>query len=262
MVNILFWVFAVIAIAGSVLATTLRQPVHCALSLVTTLFALSVMYLLLSAEFLFAVQIFIYAGGIMVLYLFVIFLVEPLRGQEIATEPRMHRLVGPAVVLVFSPVLIYALSGIKIAPRHEVKAPQSVAPIKLEEVLQLGPRGASDPAVRKAIVGANDPSFRDIGNTKVFGLKLFTKYLFPFEIVSVVLLVAMLGAIVLGRKRFSSYSEEEEAQMLAEAHYHTSRIAPFSGETAAEILAELRSDDERQHKGPGSDFKVVPDYEE
>lgn len=76
MINFLFYAFAFLALAGGLLSVTRREPVHSALWLVVTLFAIAVLYLLMSAEFLFAVQIFIYAGGIMVLYLFVIFLVE------------------------------------------------------------------------------------------------------------------------------------------------------------------------------------------
>lgn len=262
MVDILFYIFAALVLMGGLLAITRKEPVHCALWLVVTLFGLSVLYLLMNAEFLFAVQIFIYAGGIMVLYLFVIFLVEPVRSEGVTPEPRLHRMIGPPVVLIFSPVLIYLLMGIPMAPRRAVVLPQAGVPITVEQIAALGPREASDPAVRKVVLDAKDPKFTDLGNTKVLGLHLFTRYLFPFEVISLVLLVAMLGAIVLGRKRFTSYDEAEEAQMLATAHYHGKGLAPHGGKSAAGILAGLQADDRAQHTLPGADFKVVPDYEE
>jgi NADH-quinone oxidoreductase subunit J len=262
MVNILFYLFAAVVLVGGLLAVTRKEPVHCALWLVVTLFGLSVLYLLLNAEFLFAVQIFIYAGGIMVLYLFVIFLVEPARSEGATFEPRLHRMVGPPIILIFSPILIYLLMDISLAPARQAPVPTAGAALSAQQIGALGPREVADPAVRDAVAAAKDPRFTDLGNTKVFGLNLFGRYLFPFEIVSVVLLVAMLGAIVLGRKRFTSYTEEEEAGMLAEAHYHGKRLSPPSGESPERILAELRTEDKLQHSHPGSDFRVVPDYEE
>jgi NADH-quinone oxidoreductase subunit J len=262
MVNILFYVFAALVLMGGLLAITRKEPVHCALWLVATLFGLSVLYLLLNAEFLFAVQIFIYAGGIMVLYLFVIFLVEPARSEEVTPEPRLHRMIGPPIVLIFSPILIYLLMDMPMAQRPAGGPPQIGAPVTVEQIGALGPREVADPAVRKAVAAAKDPRFADLGNTKVFGINLFGRYLLAFEIISVVLLVAMLGAIVLGRKRFTSYSEEEEARMLAEAHYHDKRMAPSHGESQEQILEGLRAEDKQQHKHPGSDFQVAPEYEE
>jgi NADH-quinone oxidoreductase subunit J len=262
MVNVLFYVFAALVLTGGLLAVTRKEPVHCALWLVVTLFGLSVLYLLLNAEFLFAVQIFIYAGGIMVLYLFVIFLVEPARSEGATPEPRLHRMLGPPVVLLFAPIVIYLLMDLPMAQRRDVQVPQAGAAVGLEQISGLGPREASGPAARKAAAESKDRRFADLGNTKVFGIHLFSRYLLAFELISVVLLVAMLGAIVLGRKRFTSYTEEEEARMLAEAHYHGKRLAPPSGESQERILEELRAEDKQQHKPPGSDFRVVPDYEE
>jgi NADH-quinone oxidoreductase subunit J len=259
MVNILFYVFAALILVAGLLAITRKEPVHCALWLVVSLFGIASLYVLMNAEFLFAVQIFIYAGGIMVLYLFVIFLVEPESNEEVAHEPRLHRMVGPPIVVIFSPVLIYLLMAFPMGPERESKVPAGDTALTLEQVMELGPREASDPEMRRRAKMSGEARLEDIGNTKVLGLQLFTRYLFPFEIISVVLLVAMLGAIVLGRRRFTSYTEEEEAEMLAGAHYQGRLVAPPSGEPREQILAELKEEDAQQ---AGRTFRVFPDYEQ
>lgn len=156
-------------------------------------------------------------------------------------------MIGPPIVLIFTPVIIYLMLGTPLAGHRELGRPpaQEISQQEIESG-DLGPVDAS----------------RAKANTRTFGMALFRRYLFPFEIVSIVLLVAMLGAIVLGRKRFTSYTEEEEARMLATAHYHGTRIAQPSGESAEKILKELQEEDETLHKHPGRDFRVFPEYEE
>ena len=94
--NVVFWVFAPIAVAAAIAMLLMRNAVHAALLLVVNFFCIAVMYLLLDAPFLFAVQIIVYAGAIMVLFLFVIMLLgvdrgEDLRERLIAPAPGRHR---------------------------------------------------------------------------------------------------------------------------------------------------------------------------
>src|SRR5262245_46934756 len=154
-----FYFFAALAVVGGVMMITRKNAVHAAVYLVLTFVSIAAIYILLGAEFLFAVQVLVYAGGIMVLFLFVIMLVN-------LEEPR--RFSGGRLRLVTSSVITLLLFGM------------------LARVFGGTAQGAAPAAV--APVGE--------GNLQLVGALLFTDYLLPFEVVSVLLLVAMIGAIV------------------------------------------------------------------
>ena len=161
-----FYLFALMVLVGGILTITRRSAVHSAISLIVSLLGVAGLYLQLQAEFLFAVQIVLYVGGIMVLFLFVIMLVNL---DLAAKERQFNRQWLVALVAV-------ALVGAQIA-----------------YFLYRG-RGA----FRIAEVGAALPS---LGNTEVLGDALFSEYLLPFELVSVLLLVAVVGSVVMAKKR-------------------------------------------------------------
>jgi NADH-quinone oxidoreductase subunit J len=167
---IVFYVVAAMAVAGGIGVIAFRSPVHSALSLLGTFFMVAVLFVLQHAEFLAAVQVLVYAGGIVVLYLFVIMLV---RVKELRPEDAF--LSGIAPLAVLAGVLVGALIAIGI-------------------VLGSMASGAGDPNAMQMIDGSV------VGNTEAVGWALYSKYLVPFEVVSVVLLVAMIGAIVFGRR--------------------------------------------------------------
>jgi NADH-quinone oxidoreductase subunit J len=160
---LIFYFFAAVAVVGGVMMVTRKNAVHSAVYLVLTFVAISAIYLLLGADFLFAVQVLVYAGGIMVLFLFVIMLVN-------LEEPRRYSggklRLGVTTVLTLLVFGMLALVFVKDAP-------------------------AGSAAVAPAAEG----------NLQVVGWVLYRDYLLPFEIVSLLLLVAMIGAIVLGRPR-------------------------------------------------------------
>ena len=164
-----FYLVALLTVAGAVGVIAARNPVHSALSLLWTFFMVAVLFILRHAELLAAVQVLVYAGGIMVLYLFVIMLarVKNLRPEEVFLS-------GIAPLAVVGGVLIGALLSIGIL---------------------LGTiAGGGDAAALTSFGGES------VGNTEAVGMVLYTRYLVPFEVVSVVLLVAMIGAIVFGRR--------------------------------------------------------------
>jgi NADH-quinone oxidoreductase subunit J len=168
--TILFYILAALTVAGGVGVIALKNPVHSALSLLATFLMVAGLFVLRHAEFLAAVQVLVYAGGILVLFLFVIMLVNIKRMQP--EQVFLSRL-APAAVM--AGVL---LGGI-------------VACLLL--IGSFGPtRGAT--AALQSVQGQN------LGNTEAVGWVLYTKYLVPFEVVSVVLLVAMIGAIIFGRR--------------------------------------------------------------
>jgi NADH-quinone oxidoreductase subunit J len=165
----LFWIFAIVAVVSALVVILARNPVTSALALIVTFFILAGYYVLLSAQFLAAVQIVVYAGAIMVLFLFVIMLLN------LQKLPGMFPVKGSTIVL-----------GILVG---------GVLFLLALRVMTAGvPAGVSEVDV-------------DLGSAGNLGSKLFTVYLLPFEIASVLLLSAIVGAIVLIRKSPSSEDE-------------------------------------------------------
>ena len=165
MSQFLFAGFAALLVASALLVILHRHPVTSALFLVLAFCALAGLYLLLGAEFVGMVQVIVYAGAIMVLFLFVIMYLNLQHDVESGVPIAVRRGVGwlLGAVLAAEAAMLFA--------RHW-------AP---------GPPGAGAAA--------------GVGNTRAIGLALYSRYLFPFEITSMVLLVAMVGVIVIGKGR-------------------------------------------------------------
>lgn len=162
---ILFLLFAFVAVAAAVNLVVQRHPINSALSLITVMGSLAVLYLLLGAEFIAASQVIVYAGAIMVLFLFVIMLLNAGSERKVAGRSLTSKLIGIPVVAVFLGVI-----GFLIRSHYE----------SANAVVEFG-----------AFTG---------GGPRAVGLPLFTDYLLPFFITSVLILVAIMGAVVLGRK--------------------------------------------------------------
>ena len=162
---IFFGLVGIIAILGAAGVVTRHNPVHAALCLVATLGCVALLFLSLSAEFLAAVQVLVYAGAIMVLFLFVITLLNPLR-LEAPDRLRNQGLVAGILALVLL--------------------------VEVWLVIQSGVLAA---------VPATPPPIPDTGNVEALGLALYSTWLVPFEMTSVLLLVAIVGAVVLGRRQ-------------------------------------------------------------
>jgi NADH-quinone oxidoreductase subunit J len=159
-----FVVFATLAVLGGVGVVAFHQPIRSVLSLVVVMLSLSVLFLLLSAQFIFAVQIIVYAGAIMVLFLFVIALLGPAR--ELGRgRLRFQGWLSAVFLLVLLGLMWTALEGI------QYRQPDK----------------------------GTDLSF--FGTVQSIAIGLFTTYLYPFELTSLLLLVAAIGAIYLSRKR-------------------------------------------------------------
>lgn len=166
---LLFLYLAAAIITFSILVITRRNPVHSAILILLLFFHIAGLYITLNAEFLAAIQMIIYAGAILVLYLFVLLLLN-LR-EEIGLAryyAPWHTALSAAVAF-----LIVVLFIVWSFP--------------------LGPKGTVTGEVIKAET-----------NTKIVGRILFTDYLYPFEILSVILLVAIIGAVVLAKRKSTS----------------------------------------------------------
>ena len=167
--QIVFYVLAACTVAGAIGVIGFRNPINAALSLLGTFLSVAGLFVLMHAEFLAAVQILVYAGGIMVLFLFVIMLV---RVRTIPEQRQYLYGLVPAAVVVGG--LLAVLVGVGLWAAAQ-------APV-------------ASPAVLHQVQGLT------VGNTEAVGWSLYRDYLLPFEVVSIVLLVAMIGAIVMGRK--------------------------------------------------------------
>ena len=160
-----FYMFAGGMIFTSLLMVTRANVIHAALLLVLTFFFLAGVFVLAGAEFLAAVQILLYAGGIMVLYLFSIMLMN----VEVVVRMRQWHRQG---VVVFVAAVLLGLEIWAVLGEVEFAAPKQWE----------WSRGATP------------------GNVEALGAVLYTKFLFPFEVASVLLLAAMIGAIVLAKR--------------------------------------------------------------
>lgn len=159
-----FYVLATVSVASAVLLVLFRNPVYSALSLVATLFAVAGLFVLLNAYFLAAVQIIVYAGAVMVLFLFVIMLLN--LGHPEALEP-MTGTYRRAAVLLLGVLLMAQLSAI-------------------------GARQLRSPVVDNELLLSE--------NVSTIGKLLYTDFVFPFEIASLILLVALIGVVVLVKR--------------------------------------------------------------
>ena len=165
---IAFYFISACILGFGVLVISTKDTVHSVLFLVLDFLFVAALYVLLGAQFLAAIQILVYAGGIVVLYLFVVMLVNLKRPPEAHSDP--HR---------------------------RTKLGFGLAAVVLAELGAVAWYGSSQPAVPMAVSTAVIPV---TGNTEQVGWLLYTSYLIPFEIASMLLLVAMIGAIVLAKR--------------------------------------------------------------
>jgi NADH-quinone oxidoreductase subunit J len=169
-----FAVCAVIVLSGALGVVLSKNPVHSALSLVATLFGVAVLFIVQDANFLAAVQVIVYAGAIVVLFLFVIMLLGVDRTEDLETDP----LVAQRPMAIGAGVAILALVLLTFALTHR----------------DFGSVAIGTPSV----VGQLSGTAYD--NVTLLGTALFTDYLFAFEITSVLLVIAVVAAVVLARR--------------------------------------------------------------
>lgn len=161
MEQLFFYIFAVIAVISALSVVSARSAVRSAFYLIITLMQVAAIFILLRSPFLAAVQIFIYVGAVMVLFLFAVMVLDI--GREKITSYIHHQSViaVPAVIVFFIMGAYLVVRGAKGAPRH----------------------GFPEEALAKS--------------AEVLGKELFSRYLFPFEVVSILLLIALIGAVAL-----------------------------------------------------------------
>lgn len=171
---IAFWILAIAMVATAIWCITAKKPVYSVVALLGHFAALAAMFLTLNAEFLAAMQVIVYSGAIMILFVFVIALLSSGVAPFSVGPNRLPRIGYPAVALVLIALgfLTYSLARVAVA------TPAS-------------PSGSPLGQVGEANV---------FGSVADFGHALFTTYLLPFEVTSILILIAIVGAIVLARK--------------------------------------------------------------
>jgi NADH:ubiquinone oxidoreductase subunit 6 (subunit J) len=199
----LFFIGAIGAITGAIGVVTVRNPFYSVLSLVVHLISLAVLFLLLRAEFVAAAQVVVYAGAVMVLYVFVVAYVG---GGE--------QMLGGAVLRVLGPLFAVALA-IELC------------------IATLG-------SALKGVSEKGSPYVAGFGTPAHIGSLFLTKYLFPFELASILLLVAAVGAVVLARRRrgLEAPDEELELRLRAPRPAYTGTMAEAAGTRIIETVPE------------------------
>ncbi|HTP41120.1 MAG TPA: NADH-quinone oxidoreductase subunit J [Nitrospiria bacterium] len=171
MTALLFFYFAAGIIGSSLMVVLLRNPIYCTLALLVMFAHVAGLFVLLNAEFIAAVQVVVYAGAILVLYLFVVMLLNVKR------EERFQRQAVPALIVA---ALLLSEAAVVFFGMHAAGA-------------TVGGVGEASGALSVGRIQAS-------GNTAAIGQVLYSTYLYPFEIASLLLLAAMVGAIVLSKK--------------------------------------------------------------
>lgn len=166
-----FFYFAFVIALASILVVALRNPIYSALSLLIMFFHVAGLYVTLHAEFLAAVQIVVYAGAILVLYLFVVMLLNLKQDERYHRQWPLAGLIGLALVI--------------------------------EGLVLTVVKGWTAPPLSRT-----GTAVEGLGNTEALGDVLYSAYLFPFEVASLILLVAMIGAIILAKKDLIAVNSE------------------------------------------------------
>lgn len=166
METIFFLIITLVAIISAILVVTCKNPINSALSLIMTFFCLATYYVMLDAPFMAAVQVMVYAGAIMVLMVFTIML---LNIRVDASKKHSHKLIIGSILGFFTLLdLGYVI-------------------VKSRAALPTGPFSGD--------------MIKQLGHTELIGREIFTSFLLPFEITSILLLTAIVGAVILAKKK-------------------------------------------------------------
>ncbi|MFN3649216.1 MAG: NADH-quinone oxidoreductase subunit J [Armatimonadota bacterium] len=176
--QILFWILAGLSVITALTVVIHRNPMRAALALVVNFLSLAVLYILLNAQVLAALQVIVYAGAIMVLVLFVIQLLN-LGGENVREDPLGigQRLAAALLGMLLLGGIMYGINA------YAGRAPAGVSP-RLQQLQQA-----------------------DIPQIQIIGWDLFTRYVYPFELTSLLLLVGVIGVLIFTRRRTTQVTQ-------------------------------------------------------
>lgn len=184
--TVLFWVFSVLGVGAGFAVITLRNVIHAALMLVVNFASIAVLYLALETAFLSVVQVIVYAGAIMILFLFVIMLLGVDRDDLLVDVRIWHRVGAGLLALAVVGALAFAFVGPFTSAASRCGDAAAAAAGRSGDVPCTGMGAAVEQA--------------ENGSVGVLGERLFNRFTFPFEVAALLLTVATIGAIVLGRR--------------------------------------------------------------
>src|SRR5450631_4513208 len=197
--TVIIWVAGALAALSALGVVFSAQPLYSALSLVLAIGALAVIFLVLNAQFLFVVQLIVYAGAVMVLFVFIIALLSPDREERFRVDLRF--IIGAlAAVGITVSMLLAARNGITF----------NASGFRAQQIGQ-----ASDPYHAFSFDQSDNGLVNTAGNVQTVGGQLFTTFLLPFEITSLLLLVSAIGAVYLTRRTRSGDPPERRERALA-----------------------------------------------
>jgi NADH-quinone oxidoreductase subunit J len=177
---LLFWAFAAASVGGALFVVTRKNLIAAVMGMVGSFIGISAVYMMLYAHFLAVIQMLVYAGAIMVLFVFVIMILNRPEDEPVAPSGRVGQGVGGVAILY----LVYRLVMLLI----HVRMPNENIALNAPAQVQL-------PPMKPGMVG----DLVDWGSTKAIGGDLFGPGLFPFEAISILLLIAVVGAIAIAR---------------------------------------------------------------
>lgn len=215
MPSAVFFLVGTIAVASSILVVALRNPVHSALFLLLTFLCVAVIFVLVGAEFLGAVQVLVYAGGIMVLFLFVVMLINV---RDLPDQAMLSPYWKGALAVGLTLFILFASVVRGGAYKEPVNNPEALQSAKMQRIVKTktGKRVRRTRSV-------------EMGNSEAVGMMLYREYLVPFEIASLFLLVAMIGAIVIGKRELLSPDEDLDPRFITERVAEEKEIKEASG---------------------------------
>jgi NADH-quinone oxidoreductase subunit J len=194
--DILFYIFAVITVVPAFLMVASRSPVNSAMYMIATFVGMACLFVLLDAFFIAVLQILVYAGAVMVLFLFIIMLLDMDQREDLRhrTIPSMAAMIAFGLLLV---IVLGFFKG-KFEGEHLVEVQESASIAQVTDA-QTWESGSSLPHSTKA---------------KTFGYGLFSKYMLPFQVTGILLLVAMVGVIVISKPHKAKGEEAEPEEVL------------------------------------------------
>lgn len=192
--NFAFWVVFVIIVGAALASVLLRDVVHCALALMVCFLGVAGYYILMQAEFLAGIQVLIYVGAITVLIIFAVMLTQKSMGRAARINNRQSWLAAVAACLVYT-VLVGAIHGATTSTMHSPAIWSSVSTEGPADLVRSG----GVPGVGGNL--GDRAATRPRTTSELIGQRFITDYIWPFEISSIILLVALVGAIYIARDK-------------------------------------------------------------
>jgi len=221
--SVFFWVFSIAAIFAGLLTVMARNTVHSALFLISSLVSIAALFILLGAEFIAGVQILVYVGGVMVLFLFVIMLVN-VGLEERGDVPIFNRTPQVAAALIFSLLLVL---GLLFALNVAVDGLNEKNHSQKEEAVNTPSRDANLPT-------AATGTARISQSTEAVGAALYRYGSLPFEVASILLLVAIIGSVMLARTiKQEAAADDLAPEVLLDQLKREPELAKFIDESEA-----------------------------